>query len=56
MQKIADGLDEEGKPQAGLVASVLDFAEELAQGVHGARPKAGKAAGAAPRLALGRDP
>lgn len=56
VQKIADGLDAEGKPRAGLVASVLDFAKELAQGVHGARLAAGKAAGAAPRLALARDP
>ncbi len=53
VQKIADGLDEEGKPQAGLVASVLDLARDLAQGVRGARLAAGKVAGAAPRLALG---
>ncbi len=56
VQKIADGLDEEGRPQARLVASVLDFAKELAQGVHGARRKAAAAAGAAPRLSLVRDP
>ncbi len=56
VQKIAEGLDENDRPQAGLVASVLDYARALAQGVRGARLEAGQVTGDAPRLSLGNGP
>lgn len=40
VQLIADNLDENGQPAAGMVDTVLDFARALADGVHGARQQA----------------
>jgi tryptophan synthase alpha chain len=40
VQLIADNLDANGQPAAGLVETVLDFARALADGVHGARQEA----------------
>jgi len=37
VQKIADNVDDTGQPSENLVASVLDFARSLADGVRGAR-------------------
>lgn len=36
---IADGLDDDGQPQAGLAVKVLDFVKDLAAGVRAARNK-----------------
>lgn len=39
VDRIVDGLDDGGKPKAGLVAGVLDYVNELAAGVRGSRGK-----------------
>ncbi len=40
VQLIADNLDEDDRPAANLVETVLDFARSLADGVRGARRQA----------------
>ena len=53
VNRIAEGIGAAGEPEASLVASVLDYAKALAEGVRNARLETHTATGAGRKLSFG---